>query len=171
MKLILIGFMGAGKTSLGKALANQLNLTFVDTDELLEKQFHTSIQSFFSKHSESEFRKEETACLMSLELLNNCVVSTGGGLPIHNQNHLKKLGIIIYLEAQFETLMSRLKNDQTRPLLKSKTLHELKTLFNERTTIYSKLADITINTDNNELETCLNTLKTKLGTYNAHKNH
>ena len=124
--LILIGFMGSGKTSLGKRLARALNRPFVDTDQRVERAAGKKISDIFRQEGEEGFRRRETQALAQLrEEKKPCVISVGGGLPVQPQNHLllEQLGTVIYLEAPVEVLEQRLAGDKTRPLLEGGDLH------------------------------------------------
>lgn len=127
-RLILIGFMGSGKTTLGRKLAKKLNYQFIDTDTLIEEQEQLSISQIFDQKGESYFRAVETKLLDSLENHENTIISVGGGLPCFEKNmeKLKQLGTVIYLERPAKELYQRiLTNIQQRPLLANKTESEL----------------------------------------------
>ena len=122
--IILIGFMGCGKTSVGKRLAQTLECEFLDTDELIEKEQQRTISEIFATDGEAAFREMETECLRSL--LNQpgegVVLSVGGGLPIREANRslLKELGDVVLLQVTPDVVYKRLRNDKTRPLLQDK---------------------------------------------------
>ena len=150
--IYLTGFMGAGKTTIAKALAKQLALPFYDTDQLIEEQEGKDINSIFKNDGELHFRTLEKEILESIN--KKSIVACGGGLPIYNNNIqlLNKKGTSIYLKASTSTLVSHLKNQKNnRPLLKNKTNNELEehinTMLSTRENIYLK-AKYTINTDN-----------------------
>ncbi len=118
--IILIGFMGSGKTTVGHIVANTLGFDFIDTDELIEKKANMSISEIFDQLGEEEFRKMESELLVELNNnLSHAVISTGGGLPLREENAalLKTLGVVNYLHVTKEVVISRLKGDTTRPLL------------------------------------------------------
>lgn len=123
--IFLIGFMGAGKTSVGKKLAKKMGLTFIDLDEALIIKFGISINEYFAKFGEESFRDEETKMLKEtisdLKINNETgVISTGGGLPCFNSNmeQMNKNGVTIYLERPAKELFHRLVNNRSkRPLL------------------------------------------------------
>lgn len=118
--IIFIGFMGAGKTSVGQAVSRRYHMDFLDTDEYIERKAGMSISEIFQKFGEEGFRKMETEALSVLaEEIEGCVISAGGGLPLRKENRelLKKLGTVIYLKVSPETVEERLKGDRTRPLL------------------------------------------------------
>ena len=99
MKIFLIGFMGAGKTTVGKKLAKKMNYTFTDTDQIIEKTYKTSISTLFENKGENKFREIERRTLLSINGENQ-IVSTGGGTPcyLNNMKWIKKNGISIYLK-------------------------------------------------------------------------
>ncbi|SCP98078.1 shikimate kinase [Anaerobium acetethylicum] len=154
--IILIGFMGSGKTSVGEKLADQLGIRFVDTDEVIEKKYERSISSIFAEHGEPYFRLLETAVLEELSGDSEpFVMSAGGGLPVQDKNHeyLKKIGTTVYLKAKKETLVERLEGDRTRPLLQGGALEErIEALMKEREHIYEAVADLSVETDGRETE-------------------
>ena len=119
-RIILIGFMGSGKTTLGKKLAKRLNIPFYDSDEEIEKGVLMSIGEIFGEYGESRFREIETEYLQTLFEEGEFVLATGGGMPCHNKNMdtLNKLGTTFYLERSPKELAHRLRNakDQ-RPLI------------------------------------------------------
>lgn len=142
---ILTGFMGSGKSTIGKKLAGAFGYSFLDTDEVLEKKFGKSIREVFANEGEEYFRKCETELLK--ELLTTCtktVVSTGGGMPMREENAalLKQLGTVVYLDVKLETILERLKNDTKRPLLQGSE-YEQKTrkLYKQRLPKYRSGAD------------------------------
>lgn len=154
--VFLIGFMGSGKTSLGKLLAKKLNFDFLDTDRHIEEQENCSIQEIFNSKGESYFRELEHQLLKNISQSKKATVfSTGGGMPIFNENLyiMKEKGIVIFLNVPLGMLYFRLKNDTTRPLLSSKEnlLNFLETTLNQRIPIYS-LADFEIDARQNKLE-------------------
>lgn len=150
--IFLIGFMGSGKTTLGRALANRLSLKFVDLDKEIEEQLKMPISDIFGKYGESYFRNVEAKALRRWKHQKKCVIATGGGTPCQelNMQWIKENGSSIYLQMTPEALLSRLnQNEQaTRPLLKDKTSEELlsfiKLRLSERTPFY-KQADYTVN--------------------------
>jgi shikimate kinase len=118
--IFLIGYMGVGKSSLGKKLANKLNLPFLDTDELLEQKFGFSIADYFVKNGEQAFRLEEKDLLEQNDF-NNTIVATGGGLPCFydNMEVMNEKGITIFLNRPAKELYQRLVNaKKQRPLIK-----------------------------------------------------
>jgi len=122
----LIGYMGAGKTTITKLLANELHLPFYDTDQEIEKKEKRSVSEIFKKDGELHFRMLETELLKNIN--QDSIIACGGGLPIHNNNLelINSKGISIYLKASNNCLFNRLKNEkQSRPLINNKTDEEL----------------------------------------------
>lgn len=154
--IILIGFMGSGKSTLGCFMENK-GYTLIDTDEAIEKNMETSISEIFATKGEEYFRNLETECIK--ELIENktdkTVVSVGGGLPMREENRtlLKTLGKVVYLRATVDTLVNRLTGDTKRPLLAGGDLRQKITeLFAKREAVYESLSDVIIDTDNCTLE-------------------
>ena len=118
---VLIGYMGAGKTTVGKQLASKCGKQFADTDAMIVEKEKMSINDIFAKYGESHFRTIETNLLKEItDSMSSYVISCGGGLPLKEENraYLKRLGKVIYLKADESDIIKRLKNDNTRPLLK-----------------------------------------------------
>lgn len=153
--VILIGFMGCGKSSVGKMLARELSVPFVDTDAWIEEQNGRKISDIFRESGEEHFRELETRALEQLlEDEGRKVIAVGGGLPMRpvNREYLKKLGTTVYLLAQPETLVARLQGDDTRPLLQGGELRQkILQLMSDREDIYQSAADIWISTDGKKI--------------------
>ena len=115
MNIILIGFRGTGKTTIGKMLAQRLGKEFVDADEYLEQKEGKTVKDIFAEGGEKLFREIETQIIAELCLLDNRVVATGGGAILREENvkTLKKSGIIILLEADVDTIYKRIHKDTT----------------------------------------------------------
>jgi shikimate kinase len=128
-KFFLIGYMGSGKTTVGKLLAKELNLQFIDMDLFIENRFRKSISAIFEEKGEAGFREIERKALHEITDFENVVISTGGGLPcfFDNMDVMNKTGTTIYLKISVEELANRLKNGkQKRPLIKDKNPEEIK---------------------------------------------
>ena len=149
--IILIGPMGAGKTTIGKLLAQQLGFTFYDSDQEIERVSGASISWIFEKEGEVGFRQRETRVLDKLTQLDHVVLATGGGAVTIAENHyFLKRGIIIYLRAEVDIQYERTCRDRNRPLLQiDNPKQKLTELFGKRDPIYQQLADITIVTGHN----------------------
>ncbi len=137
--IVLVGFMGCGKSSTARYISKQYNLKFVDTDRLIEKKTHMTIKEIFEKKGENYFRNlERTILKTNIEFCKNCVIATGGGLPCQfdNMNILKKIGWVFWLKIDFDDIKNRLKNRSNRPLFNDN--QKAKELFNLRTNCYTK---------------------------------
>ncbi len=149
--IILIGYMGSGKSTVGKKAAKALEYTFLDTDALIEEAEGMVISELFETKGEAYFREQETETIRRLlQAPKGNIIATGGGLPMREGNAelLKKLGTVIYLKAETETLMKRLSGDTNRPLLKEGDLRtKIDTMLAVRGPVYEKTADVIMQTD------------------------
>lgn len=149
--IILIGFMGCGKTSAGQRLAEKMSFDFCDTDELIEQKEKMTISNIFAQKGEDYFRKLETNTIREMiESAKDMVISTGGGLPLRKENAdlLKELGLVVYLKTEKETILQRLKDDTTRPLLAGGNAEEkVETLLAQREPLYKEASAVTVTTD------------------------
>lgn len=163
--IILIGFMGCGKTTVGIRLSYHMRRAFLDTDRLIEKKQGKEISEIFAKEGENSFRDMETQMLQELvETEHGKIISTGGGLPVRAENRklLKKLGSVVYLKLKPETVYERLKEDTKRPLLQCEDpLQKIRTLMAEREAAYAEAADVVIQVDNKEFETIIKEIEEK----------
>jgi shikimate kinase len=147
--IVLIGFMGAGKSSVGRTLARITGLARFDTDELVSVQFGLTIPEIFDIHGEEKFREAETEALRQLSDKGHAIIVTGGGIVLRPENValLRKLGFIVNLEADEEILFRRISRRTTRPLLRTEnpraTLMKLLRLRRPR---YREVADIQVDT-------------------------
>jgi len=163
VNIILTGFMGSGKTAVGKRLAKRLGYTFLDTDLLIEEKTGKSISDIFSKDGEDYFRDIETLILTELTGINDHVIATGGGIVTRKENirRLRELGFIIWLKASPETIFKRVSTKTHRPLLKvDNPLEQIKRLMSQREQSYSE-ADLTIDTDGYEVDDIVNIIINK----------
>lgn len=145
--LILIGPMGAGKTSHGKWLARQLGRRFVDLDAYIENKTGAAITAIFDLEGESGFRQRESEALAEVLRDDNMVIATGGGavLSAGNRERMKAAGLVIHLHIAPEQQLQRLANDRKRPLLQgSNRAERLQQLAEIRTPIYRACADISL---------------------------
>ena len=129
IRVILIGYMGAGKTTMGKALANELGLTFYDLDWYIEDRYHRTVAQLFAERGEEGFRKVEQQMLHEVAEFENVIISCGGGTPcfFNNMEYMNGQAQTVYLKATPDVLYRHLKMSKSeRPLLKNKTEEELK---------------------------------------------
>lgn len=145
--LILVGMMGSGKTTMGRALARYLGKTFVDSDEEIQKRTGVTIPHIFDVEGEAGFRQRETAEIRELVTRDNMVLATGGGTVLADQNRemLQRSGIVIYLKASVHDLWQRTRHDRNRPLLQTADPHaKLTELFQQRDPLYQQVSDIVV---------------------------
>ncbi|HFU6522395.1 TPA: shikimate kinase [Enterococcus hirae] len=146
--LVLIGFMGAGKTTISKKLAARLDQSVIDMDDYLVQQLGCSIEQYFATFGEAAFRDHETALLKTI-LQKKAVIATGGGVVLQKENQeLLKQQQVIYLKGEADILIERIRQDQTniRPLALKNSDTKLREIMWEREKIYKSLAKITIDT-------------------------
>ncbi len=141
--LILSGFMCAGKSTIGRILAEALNLKFIDTDDALVKEFGCSITEFFDAHGEAAFREREANLAHRLSQESGYVIALGGGTIINPKTAaaLHENGLVLFLNTPFEELKRRFANDTTRPLLKQSNVEKL---YQERLPVYLDTADAVV---------------------------
>ncbi|MGL5318740.1 MAG: shikimate kinase [Bacteroidales bacterium] len=137
-RIFLIGYMGAGKTTIGKILARKMNLTFIDLDSFIEQRYHKTVSLLFHEKGEQGFREIERLMLHEVAEFENVVVSTGGGTPIFFDNieYMNAKGCSVYLEASSDLLTERLrKGADKRPLIAGKTIEELRAFITQTLTL------------------------------------
>lgn len=171
MRIFLIGFMASGKSTIGKKLANKLNLPFVDLDTYIEKKFNTTIRFLMYEKGQEEFRVIEKEALSEvIEKYKDAIISTGGGTPcfFDNMDRMRKNGTTIYLEMDVPTLVNRLlyaKKD--RPLIWGKSKEDLtiyaKELMNKRKLDYEQ-ADFKVDGKNLNVKTMVDLIHKKVFT-------
>jgi len=148
--LALIGFMGAGKTAVGRLVAEHLRFKFVDTDELIETRTGRTIPQIFTQDGEAHFRSLEHEIVLQLADTQKLVISTGGGLPTQQANldSLKQHALVVCLWAGADKIYERVHNQTHRPLLQTADpLAKIKELLAARASFYRQ-ADVLLNTDN-----------------------
>jgi len=155
MKIFLIGMPGSGKSTVGRHLAKQLNLEFVDLDGYIEKEAKMFIEDIFEKYGEAKFRQLETEALEKLTD-QPMVVSCGGGVVTNKHNKTLMKGITFYLDTDLDIIEDRLKTDYQRPLLKSKSLQNL---LDERFLKYQDFADVIISNHKSVKDTVSDIIK------------
>jgi shikimate kinase len=145
--LILVGMMGSGKTTMGRALAKHLGKVFVDSDEEIIKRTGVTIPHIFDIEGETGFRQREATAIRDFVRRENMVLATGGGAVLEEQNRavLRQNGIVIYLKASVHDLWHRTRHDRNRPLLQTDNPHaKLTELFQLRDPLYLQIADIVV---------------------------
>ena len=157
--IILIGYMGCGKTTLGIKLSYRERVGMLDTDKMIEQKNKKSVAEIFDSEGEAVFRQMETDVLKEIAGYHErYIISVGGGLPMNEENRtlLKELGEVIYLRAKPDTIYGRLKNDTTRPLLRGDNPQEkIKEMIAFRGPIYEKTATSVIDVDGKDFEEIL----------------
>lgn len=147
--IVLIGMMGAGKSSVGRCLRRRTGLAFYDTDEIVAANFGMPISAIFPKFGEQRFRRAETEALRSLQTTEHIIIVTGGGIVLRNENVeiLKRLGVIVWLDGDEETLFARASQKQNRPLLQSENPRKtFAQILGARRPLYANIADVRVDT-------------------------
>lgn len=144
MNIVLCGFMGSGKTTVGLELAKIMGRKFIDTDDMIEREQGVAIKAIFTVHGEEYFRNLEFACCKKISAMKNCVVSTGGGALTFKRNvdALKQGGRIVFLDADFDVICQRIGNTRTRPLFQDR--EKARALYDERRPKYLSAADYVV---------------------------
>lgn len=165
--IILIGFMGAGKTSVGKAFARRHGLPLLDTDQLIEEEAGMTISRIFAEQGEEAFRRAESAVLgRLLEETDHAVISVGGGLPLLEANReiLKKLGTVVFLRVRKRTVLKRLAGDNTRPLLQGDGVEEkVERLLEYRNPLYEQASHLVVDVDGKTVRRIVDEVTEKTG--------
>ncbi len=147
--VVLIGMMGSGKTTVGRAVADQAGMDFVDLDEMVEDRAGMGIPDIFAQSGEGRFRELETEALRELVAAHHTVLATGGGIVTRAENRrlLRELGKVFWLDAPAETLLSRIGDDENRPMLRGgDPLKRIEALLAERREFYGEASDIHLDT-------------------------
>lgn len=153
--IVLCGFMGSGKTVVGRELAKIMGAKFVDTDELIEKEQGVAIKAIFATHGEDYFRDLEYEMCKKVAQMKGAVVSTGGGAMTFARNveAIKKGSKVVFLDASFDVICDRIGNSTTRPLFQDR--EKAKRLYDERKDKYLAAADYVVNGDMGARKTAL----------------
>lgn len=151
--IILVGFMGAGKSSVGRLLAKRLGRSFVETDEMIVAKEGTPIPAIFAEHGEAYFRALEAEVLSLLKLKRSEVITTGGGLPCGDgaMEALKSMGTVIWLRGGFDLIYERARRSGTRPMLVERSRKDVEALYGQREPYYQE-AHLTIDVDGLSLD-------------------
>lgn len=145
MRIYLIGYMGSGKSTLGRELASRLNLSFLDMDKFIETKYLKTVPDIFRDEGEKQFRNKEQVCLHEISSMKNVVVATGGGAPcfFDNMDLMNRTGCCVFLDVEPDELAARLmKDDVVRPLIQERQAEELvqtiEGMMRERRPYYEK---------------------------------
>ncbi|PXX45965.1 shikimate kinase [Aquitalea magnusonii] len=145
----LVGLMGAGKTTVGRALARKTGKTFYDSDHEIEARTGVRVATIFDIEGELRFRDRESSVIADLVRMNNIVLATGGGAVLRPENRaeLARHGVVIYLRASIDDLLARTMHDKNRPLLQiADPRAKLQSLLEQRDPLYREVADIVVDT-------------------------
>lgn len=159
--------MGAGKTTVGRALAKKLNKRFIDSDHEIEARTGASIPLIFEIEGEASFRQRESEVIRDLTAQSDIVLATGGGaiLKPENRQYLKSRGIVIYLHASVNNILQRTSNDKNRPLLQTADPRaRIEQLAREREPYYLEVADFVIETGRPNVQSLVQTIIAQLET-------
>ena len=147
--VVLIGFMGAGKSSVGRRLEARTGFPRFDTDEMVAAKFGLSVPRIFEVHGEDVFRDAESKTLRSFDPSRTAIIVTGGGIVLRTSNRelMRQLGTIVYLRADEETLFARISRRTSRPLLRTDNPRAtMSELLEKRLPLYEEIADLTVET-------------------------
>ena len=172
--ILLIGFMGTGKSTISSRLSMITNMSEVDMDAYIVEKEGESIADMFQKHGEEYFRTRETEALIEIQSSDK-IVSCGGGVVVKDENvkYMKGNGIVVLLTAKPETVFERVKNSKDRPILNGNmNIEFIDSLMNKRKSRYEAVADIVITTDNRDVNDICKEILEKVGFYkkNSWKN-
>lgn len=166
MNIVIIGMRGTGKTTIGKMLSESLRREFFETDVLVVKKENQPIAQIVSERGWDTFRDVESDVVEEVTLMDNNVISTGGGVVVRERNMklLKQNSIVILLTASIDSMNARLQRDSERPSLTSNLSlrKEIAEVLQKRKHLYEKAADITVSTDNQNPEEILHTILKKI---------
>ena len=167
--IILIGMMGAGKSVVGSCLQRRTKLTLLDTDEIVASKFGMSIHEIFSKYGEHAFRETETQALREMTPPKQAIIATGGGIVLREENiaFLKRLGAVVWLNANEETLFKRASRSGNRPLLRGENPREaFARMLQARLPLYANIAHLRLDTSMLTDEEVAVAILSKLGRLN-----
>ncbi|MDR4498204.1 MAG: shikimate kinase [Candidatus Scalindua sp.] len=178
MNIVLIGFRGTGKSTIGKLLANRLKRSFVDTDEYIINTTGKTIKEIFQEEGEKKFRQIEADTIALLRVMDKKIIAAGGGVVLNNKNveTLKSNGVLILLEAAPEIIHKRISLDEKtmhqRPSLTDKgAFEEIKHLIKQRQKLYDEAASHRINTSNKSTEEIVEEILFIIGNLKAEGNY
>lgn len=164
--IILIGYMGAGKSTVGIKLSYRYKMPFEDTDKVIERKQAMPVSEIFEKYGEEAFRRMETELLAEMgDRKSPTVIALGGGTPMRPENRgkIKSLGTVVYLRTKPETVMERLKGDTTRPLLQGGDAKaKIEAMLDVRGPVYEALGDCIVDTDGKNLQDIVDEIEEKI---------
>lgn len=145
MNITLIGMPGAGKSTIGRALARRLNYTFIDVDRLIREKTGMTLQALIDKQGDLALIRFEEEAILKLEQVGECIISPGGSVVYSAKamEHLQKVSTIVFLDAPFRSIIKRIRNTRNRGIVGLRD-RSLKELFEERVVLYKKYADFSI---------------------------
>lgn len=151
-KIYLVGYMGSGKSAIGRRLSFYLKLPYYDMDHEIVRREKMTIPEIFETHGEDYFRQIETNFLRTFRD-EYCIISTGGGVAVNPENRkiMRETGLVLFLDATFPDIWKRIHRDKNRPIVQRSTKEELEQLYHERRKAYKQAAHITIKTENRTL--------------------
>jgi shikimate kinase len=147
--LVLVGFMGSGKSSVGREIAARFELRFLDTDSIIRQKYQKSISEIFASFGEPAFRDDEYRALQDLQTARHVVLATGGGIVLQTRNHplLRSLGVVVWLTASEEVTWNRVSRNRSRPLLQTADPRTtIRNLMAVRYPLYRSVADLAVET-------------------------
>ncbi|CEG22950.1 Shikimate kinase [Planococcus massiliensis] len=147
-RIYLIGFMGCGKSAVGRRLSFLMKLPFYDMDKEIVRQTGMTIPEIFDQYGEEHFRDLETAFLENFSN-SRCIISTGGGVAMRERNRkiMRETGLVLFLDAPFREIWRRIHKDPNRPIVRDSTREEIEAMFKSRYRTYKAAAHITIRTE------------------------
>ena len=164
--IFLVGPMGAGKSTIGRELADKLHLDFYDSDQEIERRTGADIAWVFDLEGEEGFRRREETVIEDLSEMQGIVLATGGGSVISDQvrNHLSARGVVVYLETTIDKQVARTQRDRRRPLLQTSEAPRtvLENLAVERNPLYEEIADVIVQTDDQSAKVVANKIVERL---------
>lgn len=163
--IVLVGMMGAGKTTVGRCLARHLGKDFIDSDDEIQRRTGVSIPHIFEVEGEEGFRRREASVIHDLLQRNDIVLATGGGavLGAESRVEMRRNGTVIYLKSSVHDLWQRTRHDRNRPLLQTADPRaKLQQLLEQREPLYSEVADLVVHTSKQGVQTLVHELMRKL---------
>lgn len=151
-KIYLVGFMGCGKSAIGRRLSYFLKMPYYDMDHEIVRQQGMSIPEIFEKYGETRFREIETEFLRTFRN-ERCIIATGGGVAMNEENRriMRRTGLVFFLDATFEDIYNRIKNDKNRPIVQRSSKEELNELYQNRKKFYREAGHIQVLTENRSI--------------------